>query len=263
MRKGLKAAWKPAVFFLFCLVIAILINMPISLLLAQVKVPGNIRISGLQGTPLNGHASELLVNRFSIRQLEYRADFSCLLEARLCYRLKFEDGTAMLRFEPISKTIEITGLDADIPMQKLSVLSNQLLVSPSGSLRLNIDKLAIRQGKLVDISAFAIWQDAGIIGEDFNLGDYRLEVEKGIDQYRFTLKDNDGILEIDGKGILASDGKYSLNINIRARPGLDSQVKNVLELIARKKGLNQYLIHHTGQLDGRWAGLMADSGSDL
>ncbi len=259
MGKGFRAAWKPALFFLFCLVIALLINLPVSLLLAQVKLPDHISVSHLRGTAFNGAASELLVNAYPIRQLEYQAELSCLLTASLCYRLKFEDGTARLRLEPISNTIEITGLDADIPMQRLNQLSNQLLVSPSGNLKLDVDRLAIKQGKLADISAIAIWQDAGIIGEDFELGAYQLEVEKGIDQYRFTLKDNDAMLEIDGKAILATNGKYSLNINIKARPGLDPQIKNVLELIARKKGLNQYLIHRTGQLNIDFI----DSGSNL
>jgi hypothetical protein len=259
MSKGLRAAWKPAVFFLFCLVIALLINMPVSLLLAQVKVPDNIRISGLQGTAFNGQVNELLVNQISIRQLKYQFDFSCLLAASFCYRLNFEDGTAILGFEPISKKIRISELNADIPMQKLSVLSNQLLVSPSGSLRLEIANLAVKQGKLVDISGIATWKDAGIMGEDFNLGDYLLEIEKGIDIYRFTLKDVDAQLDINGKAILASDGKYSLNIDIGARSGLDTRVKNVLELIARKKGLNQYLIHRSGQLDGRWVRFLSTS----
>ena len=39
----------------------------------------------------------------------------------------------------------------------------------------------------------------------------------------------------------------------------DPQIKNVLELIASKKGLNQYLIHRTGQLNIDFI----DSGSDL
>ena len=259
MGKGFRAAWKPALFFLFCLVIAVLINLPVSLILARVKLPDHISISGLQGTAFHGAASELLVNAYPIRQIDYQAEYSCLLAASLCYRLKFEDGTASLRFEPITNTIEITGLDADIPMQRLSQLSNQTLVSPSGSLKLDIDKLVIKQGKLTDISAIAIWQDAGVVGEDFDLGDYQLEIEKGIDQYRFILKDNDAMLAIDGKGILATNGQYSLNIDIKARPGLNPQIKNVLELIAKKKGLNQYLIHRTGQLNIDFI----DSGSDL
>jgi general secretion pathway protein N len=257
MAKRLKAVWKPALFFLVCLVIALLINMPVSQLLAQVNIPDNVKISRLQGTVFNGQTGELVVNQFPIRQLEYQADLSCLLTARLCYRIDFEDGTAMLSFSPVSKTIEITGFEADIPMQSLAAMSNQLLVSPSGSLRLKTDNLTIRQGKLVDINGTAIWRNAGIVGEDFDLGDYQIDIERGIDLYQFMLKDNDGMLDIKGKGILASDGKYTININIRGQAGLDSRIKNVLELIARKKGLNQYLVHRSGQLDSRWVGFLS------
>ena len=65
------------------------------------------------------------------------------------------------------------------------------------------------------------------------------------------------MLDINGEGTLASDGKYTINIDIRAQSGLDSRVKNVLELIASKKGRNQYLIHHSGQLDGRWVSFLS------
>ncbi len=252
MARRLKAIWKPVLFFLVCLVIALLINMPVNQLLAQVSVPDNIKISRLQGTLFKGQAGELVVNQFPLRQVAYQADLSCLLTARFCYRIGFEDGTAILSFNPISQAIQITGFEADIPMQSLAAMSNQLLVSPSGSLVLKTDNLEIRQGKVTDISGTAIWKNAGIVGEEFDLGDYQLEIERGIDLYQFMLKDNDAMLDIDGKGILASDGKYTININIRGQAGLDSRIKNVLELIARKKGLNQYLIHRTGQLDGRW-----------
>jgi len=257
MTKRLKAVWKPALFFLVCLVIALLINMPVNQLLAQVSIPDKVKISRLQGTVFKGQAGELVVNQFPLRQLEYQADLSCLLTASLCYRIDFEDGTAMLSFNPVSKAIEITGFEADIPMQRLAAMSNQLLVSPSGSLKLKTDNLVIRQGKLVDVGGTVIWKNAGIVGEDFDLGDYQLEFERGIDLYEFTLKDNDGMLDIDGKGILASDGKYTINIDIRGQAGLDSRIKNVLELVARKKGLNQYLIHRSGQLDGKWVGFLS------
>ncbi|MFA9420605.1 MAG: type II secretion system protein N [Gammaproteobacteria bacterium] len=261
MAKRLKAVWKPALFFFVCLVIALLINMPVSQLLAQVTIPDKVRISRLQGTVFKGQAGELVINQFPIRQLEYQVNLSCLLTASLCYRIDFEDGTAMLSFNPISNSIQVTGFEANIPMQSLAAMSNQLLVSPSGSLMLKTDNFTIRQGKLVDINGTAIWKNAGIVGEDFDLGDYQIDIERGIDLYQFVLKDNDGMLDIKGKGMLASDGKYTINIDIRAQSRTDSRVKNVLELIARKKGLNQYLVHHSGQLDSRWVSFLSADGN--
>ena len=100
-------------------------------------------------------------------------------------------------------------------------------------------------------------KNAGIVGEDFDLGDYQIDIERGIDSYQFILKDNDGMLDIKGKGRLASDGKYTINIDIRAQSRTDSRVKNVLELIAKKKRLNQYLVRHSGQLDSRWISFLS------
>ena len=262
MVKSLKTTWKLVLFLLLCLFIALLINMPVNRVLEQASIPANIKITLLAGTLFKGQASELRFNGFPVRQLEYQADLSCLLTARLCYRFEFDNGEAHLGYSPFTNLIEITGLDVEVPVADLNAMSQQMLVSPSGSLQLKTDKLMIRQGKLTDIDAIAVWKNAGITGEDFELGDYQLRINKDSKQYRFSLQDNDAVLDIDGKGSLSSNGNYSLNVDIKAQAGLDSRIKNVLELIARKKGLNQYTINRSGQLDGRVTGFLSTDGQD-
>jgi hypothetical protein len=249
MLKRLKAVWRPALFFLVCLAIALLINTPARLVLNQLQTPDNLKISRLQGTLFSGEVGELRIGQLPINQLVYRIDLSCLLTAAVCYQLAFEDGMVRIAFQPISQTISLSEVDAEFPVQQLAALGNQLLVRPSGSLRIESDVITMRQGKLVEIEALATWTAAGIIGEDFNLGDYQLEITKNAGLYRPILQDNDAVLDIDGEGKLSSDGNYSININIQARAGLDSRIKNALELVAQKKGLNQYFVRRSGQLD--------------
>ena len=116
MVKRLKAVWKPILFFLVCLVIALLINMPARLVLNQVQIPDNLQISRLQGTLFSGEVGELRIGPLPINQLTYGIDLSCLLTAAVCYQLAFEDGRVKAGFEPISQTIRLSQLDAELPI---------------------------------------------------------------------------------------------------------------------------------------------------
>ena len=136
-------------------------------------------------------------------------------------------------------------------MSSLSGLSNQLLVKPTGSLNLSSDKLIFIQGKLVDIDAIAIWKNAGIEGDDINLGDYQLNIKRDTGQYQINLIDKQAVLEVEGEGELKSDGRYSLNINISAKSGLEARIKSALEFVASKKSLRQYNIQRSGTSDQR------------
>ena len=57
------------------------------------------------------------------------------------------------------------------------------------------------------------------------------------------------MLNVVGNGGLKSDGRYSLDININAKAGLEARIKNALEFVASKKGLRQYSIRRSGTSD--------------
>ena len=245
----MKSAWKPALFFAFCLLFALLLNTPAGHLLAQVKVPDRVKIFQLKGSLFQGRVDTLIVNQLVIEDLEYDLDFSSLITASLCYRLNYPDGSLLVRFAPISGSLELSRLDAGLSMSNLAGLTDQLVVKPAGNIRMISDRLIFEQGKLADIDAVLVWKNAGIAGEDINLGDYQLNITRQNQQYLISLEDNEALLDVAGKVELNPDGKYSLDININARSGLDANIKSVLELVASKKGLRQYSIRRSGTLD--------------
>ncbi len=245
----MKAVWKPALFFVFLLIITLLINMPARHLVARLKIPAGVKISQLQGSLLEGQVGVLTVNQLILRDLEYAIDSSCLLSASLCYQLGFSGGSVLIRYIPISGAVEVSGLDVELSMSNLNVGADELFFKPSGSLYLSSQKLIFVQGKLADIDALVVWKEAGIAGEDINLGDYQLNVTKGVGQYQVNLADKQAVLDVEGEGALKSDGSYSLSINIKSRPGLQARIKNALEFIASKKRLNQYQVRWSGTSD--------------
>jgi hypothetical protein len=242
----MKSIWKPALFFVFCLIITLLINMPVGHLMAQAKIPDTVKILQLQGSLLKGQANTVVVNQLIIHDLEYVFDGSCLITVSLCYQLNFAEGSVLVRFVPISGSIEVSQLDIELSMDNLSGISDQLLIKPSGSFHLSSDKFQFVQGKLADIGAIMIWKNAGIVGEDINLGDYQLNIKKDAGLYQVSLADKEAILDVVGKGDLKSDGRYSLDIDIKASSGLEPRIKSALEFVASKKGLRQYSIRQSG-----------------
>ncbi len=242
----MKSVWKPALFFVFCLGITLLINTPAGHLVARLKIPENITISPLQGSLFKGRTDTLGVNQLTIHDLEYQFKLSCLITASLCYQIDFDRGSALIRFVPITGSIEVSQLNIELSMSDLTGLPNKLLIQPSGSLILRSDNLKFMQAKLIDIDAVVVWKNAGIAGEDINLGDYQLNIIKDSGQYRINLVDKEAVLDVEGQGELKSDGRYSFEINILTKAGLDARIKNALEFVASKKGLRQYHVRRSG-----------------
>ena len=56
------------------------------------------------------------------------------------------------------------------------------------------------------------------------------------------------MLDIDGTGRLKSNGEYLIDIKIKADLSLDNNIKSMLTLAAKKKGLNEYAINRQGLL---------------
>ena len=245
----MKAVWKPALLFVFLLIITLLVNMPVQHLLARINMPPAVKLSQLQGNLLGGQVGTLMINQIIIRDLDYQIESACLLSASLCYQLNFSGGSMSIRYLPVTGSTEISQLDAELSISNLGGISDQWLIKPSGSLYLSSPRLLFRQGILADINAVVIWREAGIAGEDINLGDYQMNVKKGDGQYQVYLSDKEAVLDVEGEGVLNSGGNYSLNINIKSSAGLDARVKSALEFITSQKRLNQYQIRLSGISD--------------
>ena len=250
----------PGLLFLLCLCVALVLNMPLVHILAQVNFPKQIRLANVQGTLLGGQIDILEVNRLQATNINYDSDFSCLLKLQMCYRMNFDQGRVSLSAGLLDQSLALSDVSISYPMEDLAVLSQSLLVKPSGNLQLNIESASLKQEKIGIRKATAVWANAGVVGESFNLGEYQLSINSANQSYQFELKDNDAELEVDGKGQLKSNGQYLANINIKAKPDLNPQIKGALELVAKKRGINQYIVGNTGTLNSKYMNHLAFAG---
>lgn len=235
-------------FFVLCLCLALIINMPVVHLLAQIKLPNNLLLSGIKGTLFNGHIDSLVVDKIQVDDLGYDFSPGCLLSLKICYDIEADLGKGKIQADPIDQSIDLNSFEINYPLENLAAFSDRLLVRPSGNLQILIDTLTLRQQQVGQVNGRIQWQQAGIVGEAIELGDYELTVSQATQGYQFELKDLKALLTVDGKGQLKADGQYSMDINIQSQPGLNQSIKSALEFVAKKKGLNRYDIRRSGKL---------------
>jgi len=236
------------VFFVLCLCLALIINMPVSHVLAQIKLPNNISLLGVNGTLFGGNIDSIVFNKIQLIDLDYDFRPGCLFKLKVCYAIDADQGQGLISANPVDQSIDLIGFEINYPLVNLAALSDKLLVRPSGDLQIFIDTLNLKQQRVGQVNARVIWLQAGIVGEAIELGDYELTIKQASQGYQFEIKDRKAVLTVNGNGQLKASGQYSMNITIQSQPGLDQAIKSALEFIGKKKGLNRYDIRRTGNL---------------
>ena len=242
--------WKFILFFLLCLMFALLSNLPIQQVLPHLQLPANIQLVGVRGTAFRGTAQEIIIDQFPLRAISYRNLPSCFLLLEACYQISYEQGTVQLAYEVFNGDTEISDTRVEYPVAELVKHVPNVPVNPVGRLELVIDKLSMVQGKPTALNGQLIWRDMGIDndGSKISIGDYQVDFTGDQQKLDFKLSDLDASLAVTGKGEVRADGQYNVDIRIEAQTGIDPKVKNVLDLFATKADYNKYRVEQKGRL---------------
>jgi len=237
-------------FFLLCLVIALLFNLPVQQVMPYVQLPNTIRVAGIDGTLLSGRAQEIDIDGFPIRELNYRYLPSCIPLLKICYRLQYERGELRAAYDLLNGDTEISDSLISYQVGELMPYMPNLLVRPAGRLELAVDELSFFEGKPAALSGKLLWRDLGIAEEgiDIDIGDIELDFTGNASQYDFEIRDLDASLDVQGDGQIGPGGEYEIDLRIGSQTGINPQVKSVLELVARNVGYNQYRLQQKGRL---------------
>jgi len=242
--------WKYMLFFLLCLVVALLFNLPISQVLPHVELPRSLQVSGVDGNVLEGTAVEVRIDDFPIRRIEYRYLPSCIPMLKICYRIDYDRGQVQVAYDLLNGDSEISKTRIQYPVAELLKYVPNALVRPVGRLQLEIDDLTMLQDKLVTAEGRLIWRDMGINddGIKIDIGDYQVDFSGNPQQYDFTVRDLDAALDVSGSGNIKAAGVYEVDVKIGSQGGIDPQVKSVLNLVAARISVNKYRIEQKGRL---------------
>ena len=243
--------WKFSLFFLLCLVVALLINLPIQQVLPYVKLPPAVQLTGIDGNLLKGKAEEVKINDFPIRGIQYRYMPSCIPLLKVCYQIDYDRGRVQVAYDVLNGDTEISRTSVEYPVARLlAQLPTPPLVIPTGRLQLEIDDMSVQQNKLVVVNGKLIWRDLGLDdnGIKIDVGDYQVDFSGDASAYNFTFSDLNAALDVSGDGSVSSAGTYEVDVRISAETGIDPQVKSILNLVAVRSSVNKYRIEQKGSL---------------
>ena len=243
--------WQYLMFFLLCLVVALLLNLPVQHLLPHAQPPPGIQVAGIDGTLLQGRATRVSINRFPLDEVEYRYQPSCLPRLKLCYRFAYDRGELRAGYDLLNGDTEISETRIDYPVADLMQFVPNPLVRLVGRLELSVDELSYFEGKPAAMRGSLLWRNLGIDDEGIKLdiGDVMLDFDGNPGEgYDFTISDVDASLDVNGGGKILAGGAYEIDLRIGSDAGIDPQVKQVLGLVAKNVGNNQYRLQQQGRL---------------
>ena len=242
--------WRLTSFFLLCLVIAMLFNLPIQQVLPYIKLPDTVRAIGIDGTVIKGTAQEVSINNFPLREIRYRYMPSCIPLLKVCYKISYDRGDVKVAYDGLNGDTEVTGAQIEYQAIELAKYIPNALVKPVGRLELLIDNLSVVEGVPTVVNGKLIWRDLGVDDDDIKIsvGDYQVDFTGNEKQYDFKINDLDADLDVSGKGEVRAGGQYEVDVKIGSETEIDPNVKSVLNLIAANAGYNQYRIEQQGKL---------------
>ena len=246
--------WKLTLFFLLCLVIFLLLNLPIKQVLPYVELPPSIRLAGIDGNILKGRAAEIVINEFPVRGVRYRFMPSCIPLLKVCYKVDYDSGRMQLAYDVLNGDAEVSNSRVEYPVTALlAQFPSNLPVRPSGSLQLEIDDMSMQGEQLVAVAGKLVWRDLGLNDDGIRLsiGDYQVAFTGDATRYDFDFNDLNADLSLNGKGSVDAQGAYQLNLRIEGKSGIEPQVRSVLNLVAQRTSVDKYRVEQQGRLPSK------------
>ena len=246
---------KPALWmtllFILALLFGLLVNLPAVQLLRFIELPPGLAIKGLTGDITDGRLERLNFEGFELTDIDFELQPGCLFNASICYRLRSDDKQllATIRFNPLSQRVELRQSQILLASELLNNMPG-LIVKPSGEFLIYIENLSYAGGRISELEGRVDWMDAGIQGEDQPLGNFRAGIKREADKLAIKLADRDSLLSVSGGIDINWQGRLTTDVRFETQPSLNQSVKTVLELTAKKTGLNRFELKRTAQLTG-------------
>lgn len=243
-----QGSWIVAIFTI-ALLFSLVINIPARQILRVVVLPPEVDIQGIQGTLTRGKVEYVSYQGFQLTDIDFELRPLCLFKVAICYELSAEANGLNLNIEGnlLSQNISIHESQINLGSEFIDTVPG-LLVKPAGQFVLKVEQITLVDFKIDDMLAAIDWVDAGIQGEKQTLGNYNALITRQADNIAIVLSDKDSLLSVTGDINVKLDGRYNMDIQFVSRPQLDRSVISVLEIAARKTGLNQFSLKKTGML---------------
>lgn len=253
----IRAAWKFILGGIFVYLISLLILLPAShvhaLLETRMTMPRQLGMHNISGTIWSGHIASLAWQGHTLGELNWSLSPWQLLRGRLQLQtlLQGSDTTISAQLQLRSDhSLHLQDLRARLPAAQLMTFNQGLPIAIDGVISLHLEKASLRLQDKLSLQGKATWNQARLItGQPLNLGDLSLIFEpKNDGGSQGLLSDNGGPLEIKGNINLDPRGTYQFTAQLRARPGAEDNLAQILQLLDRADSRGFYQLRYSGRL---------------
>lgn len=221
---------------------------------AESSVPG-LRISGVDGTALDGRASRVLYNDLPLEDLSWSVRPWSLLLARAGADISVATDAggleATVNRSLLGDGLRVSNLAGAASIEWVARRAGYTFVPVSGRIRADIARLALDAGGGI-VSARGHVEADGLRWELLNppapLGRAAAAIDATDGTATVKITDSDGPLALDGDAELQKNGTYRLNLRLRARGEADPRLKKLLTELGETDSEGWYRIAERGRL---------------
>ncbi|HHJ36716.1 MAG TPA: type II secretion system protein N [Gammaproteobacteria bacterium] len=145
----------------------------------------------------------------------------------------------------------IDHLDAKISAEEVARLANIPLAQLSGMISIDIEHAQWKQGELPLATGKINWKDATVtVMDTASLGDITIILSESEEQLlNADIKNQGGDIKINGKAELVPDADYAVEIKLRPTASASNNIKQSLEVFAKRQNNGEYLLKNSGPLN--------------
>lgn len=195
--------------------------------------PPELKLGGIEGSVWRGSALEASAAGVYLRDLGWRAQPLSLLAGRLRYRIEASPISGFIQGDlAISLLGKITAreLTGAVSLQALrQVVNNPRL---DGSLNLQLLELQAANG--VPLSADGFFEISNLVNPGwhaYSLGGYRAEITTEDAGVVVTVTETDGVVDIDGRLQIASDGTFIFTALLLANTTTPPNIRQAIDYL--------------------------------
>ena len=203
----------------------------------QPRLPGDVKLYGVDGTLWSGAAASAVINRQEYRQLRWDFEPLALLAGRIQYALAFNNGASKAN-AVIGRSLTGNLLFQDVTARLTAVELNTYLKLPAvrlnGAFDIDLQRLRIVDGRIVAADGTLAWKQAGLQSpRSVVLGDLGVTLETVDDGIKGTVLDHGGALQANGILMLSPDGEYKFTGMFASRDSADTGLVQALRMMGK------------------------------
>lgn len=232
----------------------IISTLPAKLVLDQLTLPANIRISGISGTLWHGQATTVQLDAANkLTDIHWNFALWRLFSAQLSIHLqgKFQQQPfhAQLYATPTGK-ISAQDVRATISAKTLATLIALPLAQLNGLIQLDLDHISWQPKTLPLASGTIHWKNAAVtVAETARLGNIIITLrQKNQNRILASISNQGGEIKLHGDASAATDASYGLSLEMTPTASASQNIISSLAMFAKKQNNGSFLLKSSGKI---------------